>query len=71
MGSLKKVKIYAQPCLGVNTLKLFYGPLTKLTFDSSYGDEMPSRNDGVLRKTKYKQLLNPKKTFICDTPKKQ
>jgi len=39
-----------QPCLGVNTLKLFYGPLTKLTFD--YGDEMPSRNDGVQRKTK-------------------
>jgi hypothetical protein len=35
MGSLKKVRIYAQPCLGVNTLKLFYGPLTKLTFYST------------------------------------
>ncbi len=34
MGSLKKVRIYAKPCLGVNTLKLFYGPFTKLTFDS-------------------------------------
>ncbi len=45
MGSLKKDRIYAQPYLGVNTLKLLYGPLTKLTFDSRLWDEMPSGND--------------------------